>query len=664
MFRLNKRRFLMKAVLAAALAVSCGGAREVSPGNGGDQVTADAGAFDAGTPDAALADGGAVPPLLAAAASVDVAPTEYETFRDCGDDNLCPGDLGYTESDEGEGDLIWNEGEGFLDCGTDRLCNADEPGYDPVLNPDPSKDDFHKTANPGGTEANNVFDTIFMGGFQGAVLLPYTGKPVQGVHDPLFAKILVLKQSDLTIVHISFDFVGLFHKYVNVLKREIHAQTGVPEENVIVSSLHNHEGPDTMGIWSPPTDFVHDNKGVNQRYILGVLDDVVVAAEDALTRVEPAVLTTASAWLPSCIDRASGALKEFPDCVEPPRTSLAFDPAYDEPVMARDSRDPYVRDMRVLAFRLDSAGSGDTIATLVNWNNHPESLGSMNPLLSADFPGYVRAYVSHRFGGEAIYVNGALGGMMTPLGARAPLWNEDFSPAVTADGTRTLTTAESSFQKAMGIGFETARAACDALDAAQPLPEPRLKLETVEIEVPVNSNYRNLFTLTEYVSPHDNTYEDPLDLSKSEEERSRLLALCGQFGCAKVPVHVIGIGNVQIVTHPGEAFTEYETGRGVSEVDYAADDFPVYEFPAIEGLRGRMCGAHNMFFALTEHELGYAVPESDVLSADNPAAKSLDGKKDPADHPNYYEETVSAHPRYGDVVYGALLKMVDSACGK
>ncbi|MBI5528742.1 MAG: hypothetical protein HY897_20625 [Deltaproteobacteria bacterium] len=626
--------FLVETALVAALAASCAGARDVSPRNGGE-----AGAADVGT----------ATPLLAAAASVDITPTEYETFRDCGGDDLCPGDRGYPGPDEGEADLIWNEGEKFLDCGIDRLCDVDEPGYDAVSNPDPAGDNFDKSANPGGTEGNRVFDTIYMGGFQGVVLIPYTGKPIQGVHDPIFAKILVLKQADLTLVHISFDVVGLFHKYVNAIKRELHASTGVAKDNVIVSSLHNHEGPDTMGIWSPPTDLVHDNKGVNQRYILKVLDNVVAAAGVALSRVEPALLTTASAWLPSCVDRASGVLEEFPDCAEPPRTSLAFDPAYDEPILARDSRDPYVRDMRVLAFRLDSAGTGKTIATLANWNNHPESLGSLNPLVSADFPGYVRAYIENRFGGEAIYLNGALGGMMTPLGARAPLWSDDFAPVTDADGRRVMTTAESSFEKAMGIGYETAHTACEALAASRPLHEPALKLETAEIEVPVNSNYRNLFTLTDYLSPRDNTYEDPQDLSKSEEERARLVALCGQSGCVKVPIHVIGIGDVQIVTHPGEAFTEYEVGRSAAAVAYGADGFPPYDFPAIEGLRGRMCGAHNMFFALTEHELGYAVPESDVL---------------PADHPNYYEESVSAHPEYGDIVYGALLKMVDSACGR
>ena len=46
--------------------------------------------------------------------------------------------------------------EPFSDVGSDGLADADEPGYDPVANPDPDHDDYHYLRNPTGTEGNGT----------------------------------------------------------------------------------------------------------------------------------------------------------------------------------------------------------------------------------------------------------------------------------------------------------------------------------------------------------------------------------------------------------------------------------------------------------------------------------------------------------------------------
>ena len=51
------------------------------------------------------------------------------------------------------GEPVLNSGaEPFQDTGVDGLADQDEPGYDPVTNPDPNHDDYHYLRNPGGTE--------------------------------------------------------------------------------------------------------------------------------------------------------------------------------------------------------------------------------------------------------------------------------------------------------------------------------------------------------------------------------------------------------------------------------------------------------------------------------------------------------------------------------
>ncbi|HEX5060840.1 MAG TPA: alpha/beta hydrolase-fold protein [Kofleriaceae bacterium] len=60
--------------------------------------------------------------------------------------------------DSGE-PVITNAYEPFSDVGTDSLADKDEPGYDPVTNPDPNRDDYHSLRNPLGTEKNGNYES-------------------------------------------------------------------------------------------------------------------------------------------------------------------------------------------------------------------------------------------------------------------------------------------------------------------------------------------------------------------------------------------------------------------------------------------------------------------------------------------------------------------------
>jgi hypothetical protein len=64
---------------------------------------------------------------------------------------------GNGKRDSGEPVLVQGN-EPFDDVGVDGLADAQEPGYDPVSNPDPNGDDYHYLWNPGGTENNWRYD--------------------------------------------------------------------------------------------------------------------------------------------------------------------------------------------------------------------------------------------------------------------------------------------------------------------------------------------------------------------------------------------------------------------------------------------------------------------------------------------------------------------------
>ena len=75
-------------------------------------------------------------------------PTEIGLTVDCN---------GNRRRDAGE-PIIRQQYEPWQDTGSDGQYSADEPGYDPMYNPDPSGDDYHAFDNSGGTEHNAEYD--------------------------------------------------------------------------------------------------------------------------------------------------------------------------------------------------------------------------------------------------------------------------------------------------------------------------------------------------------------------------------------------------------------------------------------------------------------------------------------------------------------------------
>ena len=82
-----------------------------------------------------------------------------------------------------------------------------------------------------------------------------------------------------------------------------------------------------------------------------------------------------------------------------------------------DTRPPVVHDPDLIVLSLTGRG-GKPIATVVNWANHPETLGSRNTQISADYPGFFYKRMEAKLGGMAVLWNGAVGGMQSPLGAK------------------------------------------------------------------------------------------------------------------------------------------------------------------------------------------------------------------------------------------------------
>jgi hypothetical protein len=303
--------------------------------------------------------------LLAGAAVRSIVPTCYETWTDL------DGDWVFDRSDEA-----------YEDCGCDRLCPKDD-GY-------PGADAY---------EGDGQFRAVYIGGGDNS-------RPVMGVRpaelgmrgegDGVWARGIALRQGNTTIAIVALDILGL--QYDDTLRiREAVVARGVDVDHVVMHSTHSHLAVDSIGLWGPTLT----RSGYDDEHMAEVRDVVVDVIVDAVAALEPVNVHVGTADVESY-----SAEKGVGNVI-------------------RDSRDPVAIDPTLGVARF-VALDGDTVATLVSYGIHPETMLDRTAYLSSDFVHGLRETVEDGVtwdsrtrdgvGGVCVYVNSTVGGMMTTLG--------------------------------------------------------------------------------------------------------------------------------------------------------------------------------------------------------------------------------------------------------
>jgi hypothetical protein len=419
-----------------------------------------------------------------------------------------------------------------------RDITPDLAQFDPWVDADgnsrfePEKGDTYEDRN-----GNGDFDFVWLGGFD-------ANRPAQGVNDPLWTRALAFRHRETTVVLVSIDCVGLTHeRFIKLRKSLDHAQHGIT--HVAFSSTHTHNSPDTMGIWSYRPVFGR----FNEAYVESILTKSREAILEAVGNLQPAEAFIATEHL-------------------------------EAPGFVRDSRPPQVFDHHLNAARFVKPGTGETIATLVSWGNHPEAMGSRNPLLSSDFAHYWREGVEQGvaapngiagFGGTCVFIQGPVGGLMTPLGLDVP----------DKDGTTVHT--ENGVGKTRALGENLAIRTIKLLNSER---ASRMTNQTVA------GVAKTIF------APIEGTYRIPLMLG--------LIHPGWYDGKAKTEISALRIGDLEILNLPGEVYPEIVDG-GIEAPE--GGDFPGRPLE-VPPLRSAMAGAVNMVFNLANDEIGYLIPRT------------------------------------------------------
>ncbi len=227
-------------------------------------------------------------------------------------------------------------------------------------------------------------------GYAQSVITPSLDRPVylagfgndrraETIHDDLTVRALAMQTEQTALVFVALDLIGFFRADVqDVIKTLKVSETfRVLNPKVIIASIHNHHGPDTLGLWGPDMK----TSGVDVDYMSALKDKIAATILTSLSDLQPAAVKATSVRVPGLAKNARN-----PEILDDELTLLQF--------VGRDGIPPY--------------------ATLFNFPCHPEVLWEHNPHITADYPGYLRAEVERLTGAPCIFFAGGLGGMMTP----------------------------------------------------------------------------------------------------------------------------------------------------------------------------------------------------------------------------------------------------------
>ena len=389
---------------------------------------------------------------------------------------------------------------------------------------------------------NGTFDLIWLAGFGNK-------RAAQGIHDPLWTRAIAFKNNGAIIVLVSIDSIGITHdRYLDIRARLSEEAPHIT--HVSFAATHTHNAPDTIGLWSYK-EFV--GRKFDNEYLRYVQDQIFDSILEAVRQLAPAKTVLAEAEVP---------MENF----------------------TRDARPPIVVDKKLPVAWFRNQKTGETIATLSSWGMHPEGFGSEFPLISSDFVHYYREAMENGlvgeggfkgFGGKAIYFTGPVGGLMTQLGINI---TDRFGQS---NGTKSKSQAQ---------GENLAILAADALNTAHKKGIKDMSFQGIAfsaktIFIPVGWPLKVAVALG---MVHPGMYGLPFGTNVKSE------------------INAIRIGDLEIITSPGEVFPEIVDG-GIESPEGADIQTEPIEVPP---LRSVMKGAINMNFNLGMDEIGYIVPIS------------------------------------------------------
>ena len=457
---------------------------------------------------------------------------------------------------------------------------------------------------------------------QGSVDVGNGSGDASWVHDDVQAAAIALDNNGERAIVVTVDVYMIFSVDGDEIARR--AKEQLPEDwqevPVLINATHNHHGPDTAF-------------SINDDWYSHMADVVAAVVVAAVADLQPATATAISG------EHRFGM---------------------------NDGRDPIVFDPRLNVLDLKNAENGSAIATVVQWNSHPEVTLGWDPpevpnlaaicvekgwdadscsadgrYFTADYPGVLRENLQAAGFGDILYLNGPLGNQIGPGGSDIwdvtqthPIGNGWNAPANAQPVAGCEDLRCRNFARTEAIGAQLSQAVMDLVASADVI--------TVEkVSLTAQSFYTNLTNIgfRLLIADGDLAWQDPV-LYVCEVDKPKTDETCVSDDGAvetdpvltpltdseirvgnvfKTRISFLDLGSVGFIFMPGEVPPELVVGLptdfDTNTVKYYLDgpglhaegvdyDFPGYLMSLVE---------RDVLFTvgLGTEQLGYWVPVSE-----------------------------------------------------
>jgi len=213
---------------------------------------------------------------------------------------------------------------------------------------------------------------------------PERAKRFERVHDPLYARAMVLDDGRTCLAVVACDSIGDAVGYGDRAKRRIAAEAGLAAGQVVILASHTHTAPETIGLCFETVD---------ARWLEELAGRIASAVALARRRLQPAVLQVGGRLVTELTRNRRSDHRRSEYSGRLGRAEVEFGPI-----------DP---ELWVLYAGLPD---GRPLGMLVNFACHPVCVQTM-PMVSADFVGVTTGALEDRYGPGfvALFANGAAG---------------------------------------------------------------------------------------------------------------------------------------------------------------------------------------------------------------------------------------------------------------
>lgn len=250
-----------------------------------------------------------------------------------------------------------------------------------------------------------------------------------GIHDPLFASCILLEDERNKVALICMDILFFSKKYVNEVRRRVSKKIDIKPDNIMIACSHTHSGPWASGrldlealekCLKPDYDYL---EGLKEKIV-----DLVVNANDNMFHAK--VGSDFGICGKEC---GLGGNRRTPDGPSDPEVWV---------IGIKDLEDNYK-------------------AVLVKYSLHPTVIHEDNTLVTADYPAYIRKYLSEKKPGMILL----------------------FAQGTSGDQSTRYFRKGQSFSEAERIGTEIGKVSNQVLDSLQFSQKIKIFLESKEINV-------------------------------------------------------------------------------------------------------------------------------------------------------------------------------------